>query len=257
MPCAEKKLQYVDFKIPETYKGKEVNMFRSSDDEADHFIKISCKNPNADCRDQSFEVEVMYTSVVQSQIDGTDELRKTAKEFINKLDAFRVDVFLREIKVIESDSSGSKNLIRNQLSITKDPLIFSANTGSDANLKTLLGTIWVHEDDLVDNILIFREKWIEHIAFIGGLNIFYLLVFYCLFKCCVSNQFNASLLNEVNPDVVSQADERLLNNPFSMCRRKLMSGTILAQQSTEEMILDQELAQHLSLKNLFETSKLV
>lgn len=129
----------------------------------------------------------MYTSVVESQIDGTDELRKSAKEHINKQDAFRVDLFLREIKVIETDSTGNRKKIRNQLSITKDPLIFSANTGPDPSLKTLLGTIWIHEDDLVDNILIFHERWIEHIAFIGGLNVFWLMIFYCLFKCCASN----------------------------------------------------------------------
>ena len=45
--------------------------------------------------------------------------------------------------------------------------------------------------------------------------------------------------------------------PLNLIRRKLWSGTVLSKLSTEEMILDQELTSHLSLKNLYDTSKLV
>jgi len=39
-------------------------------------------------------------------------------------------------------------------------------------------------------------------------------------------------------------------------RRKYLSDTF-GQPTTEEMLLDQEIAKHLSYKNLFHTSKLV
>lgn len=38
---------------------------------------------------------------------GVDSLYKQSKEFINKEDAFRVDLYLREVKAIEYDSDNS------------------------------------------------------------------------------------------------------------------------------------------------------
>lgn len=60
----------------------------------------------------------------------------------------------------------------------------------------------------------------------------------------------------MNPEVVQEADKRLLDNPMNMVSRKMLSGTYFQQLSAQEMALDQELANNLSLKNLYNTSKL-
>jgi len=97
----------------------------------------------------------------------------------------------------------------------------------------------------------------EHLAYVAGLNLFWIMLFHCLFKCCVRNQFHASLRKEVNPNVVRNADMQLLGNTVSNVRRKYFADSVLGLSSSEELMLDNELSSHLSYKNVFNTSKLV
>ena len=138
--------------------------------------------------------------------------------------------------------------------IEREPTIVSATIGKS---HPFLGIVWFYEEDVELNIIVHRERWAEHLAFVGGLNLFWIMIFHCIFKCCTRNQFHASLRKEINPNVVRNADQQLLGNPISNFRRKYMSDTVFGLSSSEELMLDNELSSHLSYKNMFQTSKLV
>lgn len=132
--------------------------------------------------------------------------------------------------------------------IEQEPTIVAANIGS---AHPFLGIVWFYEDDVELNINVKRENWPEHLAYVGGLNLFWIMLFHCFLKCCTRNQFHASLRKEINPNVVRNADQQLLGNPISNIRRKFLSDTIFQLSSSEEMMLDNELSSHLSYKNMF------
>jgi len=119
-----------------------------------------------------------------------------------------------------------------------------------------MGVVWFYEDDVELNINVHRERWAEHLAFVAGLNLFWIMIFHCFLRCCTRNQFHASLRKEINPNVVRNADQQLLGNPISNFRRKYMADTMFSLSSSEELMLDTELVSHLSYKNMFNTSKL-
>jgi hypothetical protein len=88
------------------------------------------------------------------------------------------------------------------LTMIKDPNVFSAQTSGLADLRPLLGTVWIHEDDIENNIIVYREKLMEHLAFIGGLNAFWIAFMWCLCKGFVNSQFDASIRNECAKETV-------------------------------------------------------
>jgi len=51
----------------------------------------------------------------------------------------------------------------------------------------------VQEEDVELKINVYRERMIEAIAYAGGLNIFWLMLFNCIARCLVRNQFHSSL----------------------------------------------------------------
>lgn len=144
-----------------------------------------------------------------------------------KQDSFRADFSLREVQVVEYDRYNKPTLIKQQLSITKDPLVFTTQTADNIFLRSFMGSVFFTEDEIIDRIDVYRENLMESIALVGGFNCFFLLLMWGLFKCCVSNQFHASLRREIRPSIVEAGDRRLMNNPSAMLRRKMMSGTSL------------------------------
>ena len=121
-----------------------------------------------------------------------------------------------------------------------------------------LGKLYIEEDDWQTDIHVYRERWMDHLAYIGGINLFWIFFVQCCLSCCVKNQFNASLRNELNPQVVKQSDAQLNSNPISLIRRTFFSQVPVLNNSTaEEVALDEEIQHHLSYQNLFELSRLV
>lgn len=99
-----------------------------------------------------------------------------------------VDLHLREVKVIEKDRNGMDHDTTDQLSIYKDPLIFSLKTQfGKVFASSTMGVIWIKEDELIDHIHIYRESWAEHLGLVGGLNAFWLMMVWCLCKCLTNN----------------------------------------------------------------------
>ena len=49
----------------------------------------------------------------------------------------------------------------------------------------LIGNIWINYQNLEKDIYIYRERWIEHIAYIGGMNLFCIIALKIVLGCCV------------------------------------------------------------------------
>ena len=81
--------------------------------------------------------------------------------------------------------------------------MFDANIGTSDEAKPLIGYMWINEDETRAEIVIYREHWAKHLAYGGGLNIFWLTILYAFFKCFVANQFDSSIRQEVNPTIVA------------------------------------------------------
>lgn len=64
MLCTAKKLKWVEFSLPDEYEGTTINMFKNGEDKQEHYLNISCKNLDGDCRDQSFEIDINYNQQV-------------------------------------------------------------------------------------------------------------------------------------------------------------------------------------------------
>jgi len=122
------------------------------------------------------------------------------------------------------------------LQIEKEPIVHTATF--PAGYEQFLGQIYVQEESVKMNINVYRERWIEHLAFIGGLNMFWIFIFYAFFQCFVNWQFTASLRKEANPSIVHTADREMNHNPVNNIRRKFFSSTLLGMPTSEEQMLD-------------------
>ena len=200
-------------------------------------------------------MQVGYNSIVPSSVDGTDSLKRTTREFIEASEGFRMDVHIQEVLVTEHDTANVASDSKTMLSIEREPTIITSVM--PAGFEAFLGIIWFYEEDVEMNINIYRERWLEHLAYVAGLNLFWFIIFYCCLKCFVRNQFHASLRKEIDPNVVKAADDDLNGNPITKFRRMFCAGTGLGVTSSEEDRLDTEMTSHLSYKNLFHSSKLV
>jgi len=68
--------------------------------------------------------------------------------------------------------------------IEKEPTIVSASIGT---AHPFLGIVWFYEEDVELHINVHRERWAEHLAYIGGLNLFWIMLFHCFLRCCTKN----------------------------------------------------------------------
>ena len=56
-------------------------------------------------------------------------------------------------------------------------------------MPRLLGEVEIYEENLQLEIYIFREGWVEHLALLGGINIFWIILFKSILSCYKKNQF--------------------------------------------------------------------
>lgn len=261
LSCIQKEFHFVEFFMPlsQQYSSHydELKLFYSSNSVYEKLIDIECKIDAGDyCRTSGYYVEVIYQQLQPSAVNGTDQIMKNTKFHVDKDNFFNIDIMVEKVNVKEIDSHGNQLETITSVQIEQEPDTYSLYK-SKFYRPGLLGEVYLQEQSWQNDIHIYRENWVSHLAYIGCLNLFWILLFNCVISCFVKNQFNSSLRNEVNPQVVKHADLILNTDPISTSRRKFFSKTAgLSNSSTEEILLDQEMAHHLSLKNFFEMSKL-
>jgi hypothetical protein len=80
------------------------------------------------CRYVPLVVEVTFKSIRPSAFHGVDTIIQEQSETVMLEDAFRVDVFLRNIQVIDQDNWGNMTEKDNHIGIQRSPNILSAQT---------------------------------------------------------------------------------------------------------------------------------
>ena len=68
----------------------------------------------------------------------------------------------------------------------RDPEVFTVDIPK-GTFPTLLGVIWMYEENLQMDIKIYREKWIEHLAYAAGINLFWIIIFKMCMMCITKN----------------------------------------------------------------------
>jgi len=155
------------------------------------------------CRDHEYEVEVIYDVMYPSGLNGTDSVTKVMKESYSINEAFKLSIRLQTVNVVEVDSSNHPGLPVKSVQMENEPDFLVDTPSTDPGL---IGNIWINYQNLEKDIFIYRERWIEHIAYIGGMNLFWVIVFKLVLGCCTKNQFHTSLRNEIDPNTVKKAD---------------------------------------------------
>ena len=56
-------------------------------------------------------------------------------------------------------------------------------------MPKLLGEITIYEQNLEMNVYVYREGLIEHLALLGGINLFWIIVFKLILTCYKRNMF--------------------------------------------------------------------
>jgi len=167
-----------------------------------------------------------------SGLNGTDNVTKVMKESYSINEAFKLSIRLQTVNVIEVDSSNMPGLPARSVQMENDPDFLVDTPSSD---PALIGNIWINYQNLEKDIFIYRERWIEHIAYIGGLNLFWLIVFKLFLGCFTKNQFQTSLRNEIDPKTVKKADASRNTNCLTNIRRKFCGASkILGSSSIAE-----------------------
>ena len=184
------------------------------------------------CRDHGYEVEVIYDVMYPSGLNGTDFVTKVMKESYSINEAFKLSIRLQTVNVIEVDSSNMPGLPVRSVQMENDPDFLVDTPSSDPGL---IGNIWINYQNLEKDIFIYRERWIEHIAYIGGMNLFWVIVFKIFLGCCTKNQFHTSLRNEIDPKTVKKADQNRNRSCVTKMRRKFCGASkILGSASIAE-----------------------
>lgn len=184
------------------------------------------------CRDHGYEVEVIYDVMYPSGLNGTDFVTKVMKESYSINEAFKLSIRLQTVNVIEVDSSNMPGLPVRSVQMENDPDFLVDTPSSDPGL---IGNIWINYQNLEKDIFIYRERWIEHIAYIGGMNLFWVIVFKIFLGCCTKNQFHTSLRNEIDPKTVKKADQNRNGSCVTKMRRKFCGASkILGSASIAE-----------------------
>ena len=184
------------------------------------------------CRDHGYEVEVIYDVMYPSGLNGTDFVTKVMKESYSINEAFKLSIRLQTVNVIEVDSSNMPGLPERSVQMENDPDFLVDTPSSDPGL---IGNIWINYQNLEKDIFIYRERWIEHIAYIGGMNLFWVIVFKIFLGCCTKNQFHTSLRNEIDPKTVKKADQNRNGSCVTKMRRKFCGASkILGSASIAE-----------------------
>ena len=184
------------------------------------------------CRDHGYEVEVIYDVMYPSGLNGTDFVTKVMKESYSINEAFKLSIRLQTVNVIEVDSSNMPGLPVRSVKMENDPDFLVDTPSSDPGL---IGNIWINYQNLEKDIFIYRERWIEHIAYIGGMNLFWVIVFKIFLGCCTKNQFHTSLRNEIDPKTVKKADQNRNGSCVTKMRRKFCGASkILGSASIAE-----------------------
>ena len=106
------------------------------------------------------------------------------------------------------------------------------------------------------DILIYRERWVEHLSYVAGFNLFWLAVLYLILKPIVNAQFIASVRRECDPDVVFESESNS-SAKGRIARRICPRITAIEGRTEAEERLDIEIARKLSLKNLYDMSSLI
>ena len=106
------------------------------------------------------------------------------------------------------------------------------------------------------DILVYRERWIEHLAMVAGFNMFWLAVIYLCLKPIIDAQFIASVRRECNPEVVFES-ESMTTHLGKFTRRICPRYTGLDGRSPAEQNLDNDIARKFSLKNLYEMANFI
>jgi len=190
-----------------------------------------------------------------SGINGTDSVTKIIKESYSVSEAFKLSLRLQTVNVVEVDSSNTPGLATKTVQMENDPDFLVDEPSAD---PALIGNIWINYQNLEKDIFIYRERWIEHIAYIGGMNLFWVIIFKILLSCFTKNQFHTSLRNEIDPRTVKKADQNRNGSCITRIRRKFCGASkILGSASIAEQQLDIEIADHCSIKNLYDVTKLV
>ena len=195
---------------------------------------VSCLDMTSvnNCRDHGYEVEVIYDVMYPSGLNGTDFVTKVMKESYSINEAFKLSIRLQTVNVIEVDSSNMPGLPERSVQMENDPDFLVDTPSSDPGL---IGNIWINYQNLEKDIFIYRERWIEHIAYIGGMNLFWVIVFKIFLGCCTKNQFHTSLRNEIDPKTVKKADQNRNGSCVTKMRRKFCGASkILGSASIAE-----------------------
>ena len=111
--------------------------------------------------------------------------------------------------------------------------------------------IYIVDEPVQTNINVYRERWIEHLAFVGGLTFFWVFIVHNILRCFVGYQFTSSLRREADPSLVHRADLDMNGSFVNNIRRKFLSSTPFGMPTSEELQLDSELTEHLSYSNLY------
>ena len=76
--------------------------------------------------------------------------------------------------VTDHDSSDNAISTTPHLSVEREPTIVTSVM--PRGYEQFLGIIWFYEEDVELNIMIYRERLIEHLAYCGGLNLFWIVI---------------------------------------------------------------------------------
>jgi len=71
-------------------------------------------------------------------------------------------------------------------------------TSSHLYFPNLMGTVMIEADSLKHVIYVHKELWIEKLAYVGGFNIFCIVVVNFVLRLIVKTTFERNLKNEIN-----------------------------------------------------------
>ena len=89
---------------------------------------------------------------------------------------------------------------------------------------------------------------------LAGFNLFWITVVYLLVALCVKPAFKDSLRGDINPNAAQGSQYTKLSNAAKVFR-KFFSCIPECFKTQQEKELDEEIASHLSLKNMYTLSK--